>query len=542
MNQILLILLGLHILQQTSSTTPPVVTYGCEPGTSAVCKKAKFVPGHTLLGEGVNIVTMKTTGSFLLDLQKTGKTCTLCRNPHSNNVLEKLPKALVDWRPETSCSRNVVSSSSESTVSLANEATSSVQNDWKVGLDIEINMMKANTAVGGSHSNMAKFGNSKKLTDKYNFLSHKLECSYYSFHLSPSAPLTSHFAKDLKNLPATYDAKTKGTYKRLIAQYGTHYITHAKAGGRIEEITAVRACQVTLDGMTVDEVKDCLNVEAKISASSIDKSAEFNSQVQHCKEKSKNSNHGDSFHQRFNERIWEVKGGKATFDLLSAGKEKSTEFQNWMESLKTDPGLVSYSLDPIHNLVKFAGPQKENLRLAVGDYIKENALQENCSCSGHSSPSHGRECSCICPPTKHTTSDCCPTKKGIAKLHVTFKEATGLRGDRLTKTDGYVKFKFGSDGTRTQTIWNNDNPKWNAVYELDFVELAANVKYTIEVWDEDNGYDDDLLGKCEKTLTSGDKLETCYLNHGSFTYSLRVLCSTYLHGPLCENYGPVSPK
>ncbi|XP_068103305.1 perforin-1-like [Hyperolius riggenbachi] len=542
MDLILHILLGFHILQHTLSTTPPTVTYGCEPGTGKACRNAKFVPGHTLLGEGVNIVTMKTTGSFLLDLQKIGKTCTLCRNPHSKNVLEKLPKALVDWRPETSCSRDIVSSSSDSTASLANEATSSVQNDWKVGLDVEVKTVKASTAIGGSHSDMAKFANSKKLTDKYNFLSHKLECTYYSFHLSSSAPLTPHFAKDLKNLPASYDAKTKSTYERLIAQYGTHYITHAKAGGRIEEITAVRACQVSLDGMTVDEVKDCLNVEATISASSVDKSGNLSAEVRHCQEKAKNSSNGDSFHQKFNERIWEVKGGKATFDLLSAGKEKSAEFQNWMESLKTDPGLVSYSLDPIHNLVKFAGPQKENLRLAVSNYIKAMAIQENCSCSGHSIPSHGRTCSCICPPSKHTTSDCCPTKKGIAKLHVTFKEARGLWGDYISKTDAYVKFKFGSDDTRTQTIWNNDNPKWNAVYELDFVELAAYKKYTIEVWDEDNGYDDDLLGKCEKPLTSGDKLETCYLNHGSFTYSLRVICSTYLNGLFCEDYMPVPPK
>ncbi|XP_018428541.1 PREDICTED: perforin-1-like [Nanorana parkeri] len=538
----MLLFLGLFIFHQIISTTPPTLTYGCKLGTAAECKKARFVPGHTLLGEGLDIVTMKTTGSFLLNLQKVGKTCTLCSNPHVNNTLQKLPKALLDWKPQTSCSRHIVSTVSESKVSLAKEATSFVQNDWKVGLDVGVTVVNAKIAVGGSHSNLAKFVDSKSLQDKYNYLSHKLQCTYYSFHLASDAPLTAHFAQELQKLPETYDMSTKAEYRRLIRKFGTHYITLANIGGRTQEITAVRACEVTMDGLTLDEVKDCLNVEAEIAASTPEQSAALKSKVEHCKEKSKIANYENTFHQTFKERTWEVKGGKATFDLLSVVNGKTEAFENWMESLKTHPGLVSYSLDPIHNLVRFEGPQKENLRLAVGDYIKEMAIIENCSCSAPSYAIHGRDCSCMCPVTEYTSSNCCPTQRGIAKLHVTINSATGLRDDFFTKTDAYVKFQFDSADRATRTIWNNNDPFWNETFNMDFVELGDKKTFKIEVWDEDRTSGDDLLGRCEKTLTSGEWFETCYLNHGSLSYSISVTCSSYLHGQYCEGYNPVPPK
>ncbi|KAM5153070.1 perforin-1-like [Mantella aurantiaca] len=485
---------------------------------------------------------MKTTGSFPLDLQRVGKNCTLCNNPHVNNALQKLPMGLVNWRPETSCSRHITSKVLESKLSLANDATSSVQNDWKVGLEVEVKVASANVAVGGSHSDLAKFSDSKIVTDKYNYLSNKLQCTYYSFYLAPDAPLTSHFAQEIRKLPRIYNKNTKAEYRRFIGKYGTHYITQARVGGRTQEVTAVKTCEVTMDGLTLDEVKDCLNVEAQIAASTPTKSGKLDSKLNYCKEKAREAKYGENFHQTFSDRTWEVIGGKATYDLLSAAQEKKQVFENWMQSLKTDPSLVSYSLDPIHNLVRFKGPQKNNLRLAVGDYIREMAISKRCSCPAHLIVSSERDCPCVCSTTKYTGSNCCPTRRGTAKLQVTIKAASGLWGDYVTKTDAYVKFKFGSANLVSRTIWNNNNPRWGETFELDFVDLAAGKKYTIEVWDEDNKYDDDLLGECNKPLTSGVKSETCYLSHGEIQYSISATCFSFLQGPYCESYSPVPPK
>ncbi|XP_075705122.1 perforin-1-like [Rhinoderma darwinii] len=527
-------LLLLH--HQGPSMSSPMPRYGCRTGTPKQCKDAKFVPGHTLLGEGIDIVTMKTTGFNPLDLQEVGENCTLCENIHNQNTWQKLPKAMTDWRPETSCSRNIQSVVSRSIVSVANEATSSVQNDWKVGLSVKFLGVSAKTATGGSHSEMAKFAESKSVTDNYNFLSHKLECARYSFRLVMNPPLKPDFEKSLKDLPDSYDKMTKAKYRQLIDYFGTHYITGVNVGGRTQEVTAVRTCQVTMNGLQMDEVKDCLSVEAEVGIFGTG----INSKVELCKNKLKKSGFEGDFHQVFSDRKWEVIGGDAKFDLLAPGKDTSV-FNKWMESLNNHPGLVSYSLESLHNLVRIKGPKKENLRLAISDYINDRAITQKCSCPGGQVNSQGNDCSCSCPASKYTSSNCCPTRPGAAELTVTIQYATDLKGDVGSQADAYVKIRFDSSEKRTPMIKNKKNPTWNLDYNFGVVELSPIKKYTIEVWDKDVIHDD-FLGKCEKVLISGKTPDTCHLKKGSLTYSISVTCADYLQGPHCQNYRELPPK
>ncbi|XP_031749620.1 perforin-1 [Xenopus tropicalis] len=529
-------------LSSPNLMTPNPLKYGCQPGKPKECGKAPFVPGHTLLGEGLDIVTMKRTGAFLLDLQtyqKKNKTCTLCKNIHRKNALEKIPIAMVDWRPETSCSRSITGSISHSKVSLANQETSSITNDWRAGLDVSDPVNKVSVASAGSHSRMAEFAETKTITDKYEFLSTELQCSYYSFRLSLDAPLSPDFVKALRQLPASYN---KEDYRSLISTYGTHYITQAKIGGRIKEVTAVQTCQVAMNSLKMSDMKDCLELEAAATTKVKTEDVSADMSMNLCMEKAKNLTQGNSFRTTFNERMFEVKGGKATFNLFdekSGGKPE--EFSAWMESLKTIPDLVAFSLSPIHNLVRLNGPQKNNVKKAVSDYINEKALRMKCSCSGNSHPSRNGDCSCVCPATKYSNSECCPTNKGLAHLTLYVDSATGLYGDYFGKSDAYVKFKFDRHEERSKTVWNNDNPVWKEDYNIGMVELTSVKKFTIEVWDQDYGYDDDLLGKCSGPLTSGFNKKTCNLNDGSFSYSLNVTCVTHLRGDFCQDYSPVPP-
>ncbi|KAM4632215.1 perforin-1-like [Discoglossus pictus] len=535
----------LLFVSYSSPAIPPPLTSECKVGTMDECKKASFVPGHTILGEGINIVTMEKTGAFLLDLQKYGnddKTCILCKNPHKKDVWEKLPKYMVDWKPQSVCSRSIISSISRSYVQLAEESTSSVNNDWRVGLEIQHAVVEGSMAVAGSHSKMAKFAYEKSLIDNYNFLNHKLECTFYSFRLSAQPELTPDFATSLQQLPASYNQTTKEEYKKLINTYGTHYITRAEAGGTAQEITAVRTCEVAMDGLTIDEVKDCLSVEATISAQIPIENANISSKFNWCRKYFQNANDEDSFHQKFSERLWLVKGGKATIDILSTNSntpESYAAFTAWMESINTLPDLVDYSLEPIHNLIRFKGPQKDNLKTAVSEYINEKALIKSCSCSGNSHPSHKGDCSCFCNHDKYMNSDCCPTNKGLATVVFTIKSAEGLYGDFFTKSDAYVKITFNSFKAQTTMVKNNNNPTWNEYLKLGTQMISETRRYKIEVWDDDKT-DDDLLGKCVKPLKS-ETDEICYLDHGSITYSINVTCATHLRGVYCQDYNPVPP-
>ncbi|XP_018428545.1 PREDICTED: perforin-1-like [Nanorana parkeri] len=534
-----LILILLSFATSTFCLTYPPLTDACRPAKRAECNKVHVVPGHNLIGQGFDIVTMKQTRAHLLDLQKSSAKdggCTVCLNPHMNKAWQKLPVAMMDWKTQSQCSRKISSEVSRSSTSLAEETASEVKNDWSAGLELYYKGVNAKLVMAGSRSQVVEFGRKKTSTDRYTFIKHHLSCVYYSFRLSHLPLLNKDLRQALKSLPPTYDSKTRAIYRNLISIYGTHYITQADVGGQMVEVNAIKTCQASMDGISMDELKDCLHNEASVAVIGI---AEASAKASACKELSEKSNKGESFHQKFNERAWEVRGGNISFKLLSfdVNNGDGASFETWMESLKTNPDIVTYSLEPIHKLVRDSGPQGENLRNAISEYIMEKALSKNCSCPKGSQLSPDTECNCICPGGQGKNINCCPSKRGLAKVMVTVKNASGLWGDYITQTDGYVIVSVGLVSARAQTILDNDNPNWDTQLDLGVLELSSISSLKVEVWDEDYIYDD-LLGSCKKSINSGEKDEVCYLDYGSVTFTVSAQCVPHLTGPLCRDYAP----
>ncbi|XP_006007847.2 perforin-1 [Latimeria chalumnae] len=523
------------------------ISFACQVGTRNECKTAGFIPGHNLAGEGFDIVTLKRKGAYVIDTKKWQEkdgTCTLCMNSLLEQPIhQKIPLSVKDWRVQTECKRKLSSSVYESSSALLESSSSIVNNDWRVGLDITPNPnSEMKMVMAGSHSRLADFSMSKSRQDKYSFTSHELYCSYYRYRLSEKPQLTKEFYRVLKRLPKTYDTNTKSQYRQVIDTFGTHFIKQVNLGGRVKDVTAIRTCEASVEGLTVDEVKDCLELEA---SATIGDKGKGETTAKLCKELTKKKDFKGSFHETFNERESEITGGDAStsIDILFSDGQDASVFGKWMESLKTSPDIISYSLEPIHRLLRFRGPQQNNLRKAVSDYILQRSLQNNCSnsCPTGSTPSRHDPCACTCHAGHGIDSMCCSKDRGLAKVSVNINDATGLWGDYSTATDAYVKVLFEGKELRTPVIWNNNNPRWNVHFDLGFVKLTQHSSVTVEVWDEDNKYDDDLLGKCDEHIISGTHSKACYLTHGSINFDISVTCGPHLGGKTCQEYVS-SPK
>ncbi|RXM97183.1 Perforin-1 [Acipenser ruthenus] len=517
----------------------PSLPEACTTGTPAECKEAEFVPGYNLAGEGFDIVKMERKGAYVIDVnnwKRKDGTCTLCKNPFMDNVAQKLPVTVVDWRLLPKCSSKISSTVHQSSESLVNTSTSSIENDWKLDLEITTNKVSGKLMLAGSHSRLAEYSMEKTKGDKFSFTSHETSCRFYSYRVVDEPRLHREFGRTAKKLPKNYNGQTKQLYYKLIDTYGTHYIKKVQLGGKVKSITSIKTCKAALEGLTVNDVKDCLDVEASATVS--DK-GEVSAKVHHCQELKKKSNNKQSFHDSFNDRQTEITGGKATSgDLLFSTATDPSAYQEWMESLKTTPDMVSYALEPLHNLIRFKGPVKDNLKKAVVHYILEKGLLRNCSgkCDTGARSNLGDTCSCVCHSGAGVNSMCCPTQRGLAKLTVKVARAENLWGDYHGQTDGFVKVILGNRVERTSIVHENNNPRWNQIFDFGSVTLTMATELKFEVWDEDNGWNDDLLGSCSWKLEKGFKENLCALNHGNIFFSYTLECGPSLGGPTCGEY------
>ncbi|KAM9346594.1 LOW QUALITY PROTEIN: perforin-1.3 [Symphorus nematophorus] len=528
----------------SSSLLPPLLfllllllflprSLACQTSSFTECQQVPFVPGHNLAGEGFDVVRMRTSGASVVDVKNymvggAQGNCTVCRN-HLLNQTQKLPVSVLDWRIKVQCRRSLSSKIFESSQSVMKEQSSSLSASWKVGLSLA---GLGGFAVGGSHSKSSAFAESHGRKDKFSFTTHDVRCKYYTFRLHSRPPLSKEFEVSLKNLPSTYDHKNTSAFKQFISVYGTHFIRRVHLGGRVHSMTAIRTCQASMSKMSVHTVSNCLSVEASATIKGVKASAAAG----FCKNKRKSLNSGATFSQAFSDRTTEVMGGDGDVGDILFSPDGVAGYKKWLQSLKRVPGVVSYQISPLHLLVTDNLVLKASLRDAISDHIRKSAKPLRCP-SSCKIGSRNQNCACQCKGHRMVNSDCCPAEPGVARMNVTVVRAEGLWGDYFSKTDGYVKVFYGNQGATTPVIWNNNFPSWNYVIRFETVNLRHRQPIRFEVWDRDNRWNDDLLGRASLIPTMGRNINKKFgLKHGSLFVRLTAVCAPSLQGSLCEQY------
>ncbi|XP_044037000.1 perforin-1-like [Siniperca chuatsi] len=533
-------LLNICIYASLMLSLPQYTYQSCTEGTPRQCLDAEFAPGTNLAGEGFDITRMERKGAFVLDMnqwKRKDKTCTLCSNPYLENKKQKLPLSVEDWRPKQSCSMEVASKLHRSSESLVSSSSSLVENNWQVNLDFNVGKIGGSLMLAGTHSKLADYSMEKTKNDKFSFTSQSMSCEYYSYRVSSTPKLHREFRKAVKQLPKIYSPEFKQRFYKLIDNFGTHYISKVKLGGSVQSVTSIRQCQASLQGLSVEEVQMCLAVEASASFK-----ATIKTESKHCKKDLERTDSKSAFSSLFNDRFTEIKGGHTTEpDLLFSADKNPSAYKEWLNTLPQNPDIFSYSLESLHELLPTNTPVRKNLRSAISHYILEKGLWRNCSerCQAGIKSDSRDSCVCQCHNDPAVNQDCCPTRKGMARVIITVQRASGLWGDHITATDGYVKVFFNKQMVqRSPVIHNNNNPHWAINVDLGSQDLSAGNKVRFEVWDEDNNWDDDLLGQCEKVLSVGVKEDLCNLQHGRLFYKLEVKCAPSLSGNSCMDYKP----
>lgn len=148
----------------------------CTTGQAEMCKAAGTAPGTTLAGLGFDVVTMKRTQSYVIDMStwQQNNSCTLCKNPLMRGKLQRLPAAVEKWQP---LKLNMMLSSTvyESPEAFIMKSNTDVQPGWTVGLDLNTTSL----LVGGMQSTAARIIMAQSKLDKFSFITQEVKCSAY---------------------------------------------------------------------------------------------------------------------------------------------------------------------------------------------------------------------------------------------------------------------------------------------------------------------------------------------------------------------------
>uniref|UniRef100_A0A8C9F8C4 Perforin n=1 Tax=Pavo cristatus TaxID=9049 RepID=A0A8C9F8C4_PAVCR len=497
------------------------------------------VPGTDILGSGLDVTTMSLTEGQVLAITKpTSRHCVVCVDHLHKGRSLLLYTGVSKWRAGSKCQqRSSLATGSQSMRKLVAQTEKMAQN-WRVGLEAALRPgVGVTLAMAGSHSRVAEFGMQKEREDRYSFASTELRCVHYWISASHKPRPSPHFLHAVRSLPPHFTPATAPDYADLLAAYGTHYIHSAQLGGLLRSITAIRLCRATMMGTGTQEVADCLGAEMTANM----KSTALSAMSSACRKAKSNNSAHSAFNQLFNERMVEVEGGEQHGDLLYGAPEN---YAKWLSSLQRLPGLVASNVRPLHTLLPHQDPRQAALKAAIGHYIAWRALRANCSqqCAGHGTVGL---CQCGCAANNVVNADCCSKHRGMAQVTVTVLEGSGWHGDTLTATDTYVLLYFSGHRVRTATVWNNNRPKWGAQFDLGWVTLHPHQNMKVEVWDQDDGWNDDRLGVCEIPVQATGRQQrnvVCFPGGGHLKFSYSAMCGPNLGGSQCSEYIPQPPK
>ncbi|NXX50079.1 CO8A protein, partial [Tricholaema leucomelas] len=209
----------------------------------------------------------------------------------------------------------------------------------------------------------------------------------------------------LQELPDTYNY---GMYAKFIDDYGTHFLTAGTMGGIFEYILVINKEEMRRKDVSAEEISVCFGLSLGISSSVKEISLGPSVSGSFCK-KDKLLQKGMAAGQQSHSALVEdviprVRGGDTSYSGGLLSSWDSNLYRGWGRSLKYNPAVIDFELQPIHELVRRSNlgsveTKWRNLKRALEEYLLEfNPCRcRHCQNNGEALLV-GSTCSCQCQP------------------------------------------------------------------------------------------------------------------------------------------------
>uniref|UniRef100_A0A8C6R2T0 Complement component C7 n=1 Tax=Nannospalax galili TaxID=1026970 RepID=A0A8C6R2T0_NANGA len=208
--------------------------------------------------------------------------------------------------------------------------------------------------------------------------------------------LAEPFWKELSHLPSLYDYSA---YRRLIDQYGTHYLQSGSLGGEYRVLFYVDSGNTKHSGFGSEQQKGCTSSDFWFL---------FKSSKQKCKELEDARKSASGTEGNIIRGVPFVRGGGSGFvsslSFLELDNPAGNQhrYSAWAKSVTNLPQVIKQKLMPLYELVKevpCASVKRLYLKRALEEYLDEF---DPCHCqpcqNGGLTTVGGTQCQCHCKP------------------------------------------------------------------------------------------------------------------------------------------------
>ncbi|KAM4869966.1 complement component C7 [Urocitellus parryii] len=253
------------------------------------------------------------------------------------------------------------------------------------------------SSSSASHSYKSNFNEIyKKKSYQLLVIQNTVEVSQFINNNPEFLQLAEPFWKELSHLPSVYDYSA---YRRLIDQYGTHYLQSGSLGGEYRVLFYVDFGKVKQSGSVSLEQMTCTSSDFRFL---------FESSEQECKELEDALKLGSGNQNNVLRGVPFVRGGGPgfiaglSFLQLDNPAGNKRRYSDWAESVTSLPQVIKQKLTPIYELVKevpCASVKRLYLKRALEEYVDEFHPCHCRPCQNGGLATVGEtQCQCHCKP------------------------------------------------------------------------------------------------------------------------------------------------